>query len=484
MEKSDIKNFVIYNLPTALPFLLGFVAFSIYTNYLIPEEFGIRAIIIISILVFEIITNFGVNWIIRARFYDKQSVDDFKSQFTTILFVVISARLFFFFVLSSIPVNKLFQIFFPSWNEYYTSLFSIQLFVYLANSPNNLIASMLVMAKSSSKYSVVQLLLFFVSTISSIVLLIIFNQGLKSLFWGEFLGEFLSTILGLFLLKEYFRFKFSSQAVKDLLTIGLPALPKNIFSQFQQNINKYLVQIFLPVADLGIFYKSEFLRTGFKSAEKAYTNAFAPENIKRLQKLGHDRSIFKIQNIWMNLLAVGIALTTIFMVDIFDLFHINPAFILCAKIAPIFGSTVLLSSYEMVLANNILVAKKTYIFTLRAIITGTSNILLNIVLINLIGLLGAVIASVFTALFSLLIGIYFNNKYVRILDDINLITYFLVFISLLPLFYVFYTDLITSFVLKIIIFFVYLSILALIDIFSNNSFFVSNLRNLKKFSVS
>ncbi len=81
----NIKNFLIYNFPVWIPVFVNFLLFPLYTNYLSPSDFGFRAIILLSILILEILSNFGINWVIRARYFELENFREKKSFVSTIL---------------------------------------------------------------------------------------------------------------------------------------------------------------------------------------------------------------------------------------------------------------------------------------------------------------------------------------------------------------------------------------------------------------
>ena len=223
---------------TIIPVVLGFVLFPIFTHYLTPTEYGIRAIIFLSILIFNIISDFGTNWVIRYKFFRFDSFDSKKRYVTTLLVVSFLLKLIIVVLVYFIG-KKVFPFIFNTWTPYYDHLLHIQLLIFFLSFINNIVTPILILEKRALRYMVLSLLNYFVTIIFSLLLLIKFKLGLASLFWGEFIGRLGFVILAFVFLKNYIGVKIQRSAIIDLVKIGMPAMPKNLFAQIQLNINKY-----------------------------------------------------------------------------------------------------------------------------------------------------------------------------------------------------------------------------------------------------
>ena len=64
-----LKQLSIYNVATFVPLVVQTALLPIFTNYLTPTDYGVRAIVLLSILTFQVFSDLGTNWVIRSKYY-------------------------------------------------------------------------------------------------------------------------------------------------------------------------------------------------------------------------------------------------------------------------------------------------------------------------------------------------------------------------------------------------------------------------------
>jgi len=286
------------------------------------------------------------------------------------------------------------------------------------------------MNKYSSAWTMTNLIILFTNHGVALILLIVYDMGVHSLFYAELISYLVYTIISIYILSSYFRFSFTPRAIDDIIHIGLFAVPQNLFGLIQRNISKYMLQIFMPVNALGLYTRSEIIHIGFKSFSKSFNNAVSPKYIENKKKNGEDSSIHHTMIYWLFFLSTIQLFFILFLMDIFKLVKVNEAFWDCAIYAPILGMVIIISSYNLPYNNNILVSKKTYLYTIRAIIGGILMIILAYYLIPKIGIIGAIIPILVSSFIHMFTEYFFSEHYLNNKTVINLRIYFLVLIFL------------------------------------------------------
>ena len=165
---------------------------------------------------------------------------------------------------------------------------------------------------------------------------------------------------------------------------------------------------------------------------------------------------------WLFTLSL-IIIFPLFMVDVFKLIGITEEFMICAKYAPLYSLNVLITSYALMHGNNILISKSTYLYTIRSFISGLINIILNVTLIPNYGILGAIAASLVSALVFFIIEYYFSEKYLGFNTDVTIFPFLLLITVIIFIFYLVFNNFIVSLILKSILFFSFTTILLIID---------------------
>ena len=455
-------NFLVYNFPIWVPCVISFALLPIYTAYLTPNDYGIRAVILLAILILQLSTDFGMNWIIRAKYYSYDSGDQRNSFVSTLLLVSFSLKSFLL-ILFFFAAPYIFPLIFNSWNGTLDTLFRIQLFIFLFNFCNQIFTQVFIMDGLAKTYSLITLFSFFCNVSTSLYLLVVKNKGIFSLFYGDLIASILFLFFSFFLLRHKIVFKFQKEAVRDIIKIGIPAVPKSLFAQIQQNIDRYFLQLFLPVAELGLYSKSQFLKQGFNNTYTALSNAFSPSYLKNMSEDGKDESGRKIMVCWLFLISCMLLFFILFMPDIFKTMRVNRSFWICAKYAPLLSFQAIINSYGMLYSNNILLSRKTYLFTVRSIIAGIVNIILNLLLIPRIGVPGAILASLISHSFIIVLGYYFSERLLSYRTELNLLVYLLVLFFLFMVYASIYYNYINSVHAKISIMIIYLILLVCFD---------------------
>ena len=82
-----LKNFSIYSASVYLPAILGFLLLPVYTNFLTPEDYGVRAIVFLSMLIFDVFSDLGINWVIRAKYFQLKDKNEIASYVFTLLLI-------------------------------------------------------------------------------------------------------------------------------------------------------------------------------------------------------------------------------------------------------------------------------------------------------------------------------------------------------------------------------------------------------------
>lgn len=426
-----------------------------------------------------IITNFGVNWVIRAKYYSFSDQYDKNSYLSTIFLVVFIPRVFLLIFFNYFAID-IFPIIFKSWNILHNELFRIQLLIFLFGFSNEIFFALYVMGKKSKNYSIVYLIQYFITIFISLFYLVYIKKGIISLFYGELVGVFFFQLISFYLFRENIVFQFNRNVVKDIFKIGIPAMPKSLFENVQMNIDKYILQMYLPISELGLFSKSQFLYNGFSGLNKAFSNAYSPDYIKNITEKKTDTTTNMVMLYWLFLISSILVFSILFLMDLFSIIGVNESFWVCAKYAPFYALNVVITSYALMYGNNILISEKTYLFTLRSITCGIINIVANLLLIPRLGISGAIIATLISGFSFFIIEYYFSEKLLLFKTDVKLWIYFLIIAILFIIYLLIYFDILISPYYRVAIMASYISFLFIVDHYLFEDFLVSSILNRVK----
>ena len=146
----NVKNLLIYNSISWLPLVVGFALLPIYTNHLSPEDYGVRALVLLPIIIFDVFSSLGLNWVIRSK-YHKLGSSRGEYMFTILLYSIVF-KLLILAVLS--PFAEVFlQFILHQWDSSYIVLFNLQLVIFFMNGFVVIMTEIFVMERNAKKYA-------------------------------------------------------------------------------------------------------------------------------------------------------------------------------------------------------------------------------------------------------------------------------------------------------------------------------------------
>lgn len=380
---------------TWVPLATGFILLPVYTNYLTPEDYGTRAIVLLAFVIFDVFSNFGVSWVIRAKYHKLGGIRH-RYFFTLFCYICLLKTVI---LLLSLPFLDVYLThFFSQWNVSYIYLIHLQLAVFFINSSVVLLTEIFVMEKNATTYSFVFIFAYIVNIIVATVSLVVFDKGISSIFYGEILQGLVFSLIGFIVLRKHFSIGFVSSVFSDLVRIGLPAMPKSAFSQIQHKIDQYIMQIFLPIGLLGIYSRSQFIKSGMDGMNRNFSRAFSPSYIESIIENKNTNFTRALVSKWVLFLGLVYIFFVLFLPDIFKVMGVNAAFNSMAIIAPTLAFRSVIMSISVMYNNNFLVSEKTYVFALRTFLAAFVGAGLNYILIPSYGVNGAILSAIVSAI--------------------------------------------------------------------------------------
>ena len=413
-------------------------------------------------LLFEVFSDLGLNWVLRARFFLLKNKQEISSYISTLILVSLILRVLFSLILF-FAKDYIFPRIFDSWTLYYSDLLDIQILIFLGCFTRNAIIPILILESSTTKYLFLILTPYFFQLVTSLFFLIKIKRGLTSLLYGELVGSLLLLLLSILFLKKYITYKINFNAISDILSIGLPSVPKNIFGQIQANLNKYFIIMYMSTFDLGIFQKSDFLNGVFKGFYLSVGNTIAPNNLKKIAQNKEDYQTVPIIIQFLYILSVMITAAIFFLEDVFILMGVNPEFLICAKYAPLYGYNILITSFIIMFNHNILIAEKTNFFIFSSFIGLVTSVISNVIMIPKYGIIGGILSVILVSFMTVISSIIYSEVFLSYKTKINYGAWILTLISVLFLYILSFNSILDTVALKIITLLLYTIFLVIID---------------------
>jgi O-antigen/teichoic acid export membrane protein len=385
-----LKGSAIYGVGVILQRFMGLLLLPIFTSVVSPEDYGIVALIsLISIALSGLLT-LGTGNSMGVLYFREQDLAERPSIIWSniILMVVNCAFWYVFFFLCAPTLSAL--IF---GSDRFADLIRIAVLGSVFSSISDPLLAYLRMEEKAKFYVIITLISTFFTIGISIWLVLFENMGARGLILSTTLVHGITLLISFMFIGPKLRFSFKMKLFWPLARIGFPS----IFGLFAFLIIDYadrqMVEKILGLSSLGVYSIGYGLGMVMLVAVGAFSTAWPPFFMSYINKPKEARDVFS-HVLRYYLIGFGVLLVLFFavakpIVVVMTAPPFHEAFIVIGLVA---ASYMLKGCYLIVLPG-IYFAEKLYKQSLIEWAAAFVNIGLNILLIPLLGILGAALAT-------------------------------------------------------------------------------------------
>lgn len=398
------RNYLISSLAKAG---LAFISIPIYTRLLNTEEYGIVSIFLGLVSIMASLMAFSADRSVSRYFFDQKDELDFKrfvgtSSTLSIVFFLINAFLLFTFADEFgklVGLNKeVIYLIIPIAGINIVGLTFEQIYGPLKRSKEVAISSVL---KVSLGFAF------------SVGLIYLFNEDK---FYGQILGQILAglciTFFWIRLIKPFFKWSFDIAYIKYILTYSVPLIPYALSGVIIEQFGKIAIGNSQSISDAG-FYSLALTVASIVNIIIAVTHQawnpyyFEYMNSKNYNQL--DKDFIKIFK-----LTILVAFSVACFGNEIGLILAKREFSKSLYLVPIFTIGYVFSQLSFAYLRNFGYTKKTQYMSITILVSGVSNVLLNILLIKYFGELGAAISFVLSYVIMAVVAWSINTYFVKL----------------------------------------------------------------------
>jgi O-antigen/teichoic acid export membrane protein len=391
MLKRFGRDIAVYGGVDLLFKLAQFALLPVYTRHLSVPEFGVLALLQVSMFLVAAVANVGANYSVQ-RFYFDPSIPPSRrpvlvstglAQLSATTIIVVSAV-----ALIAYPAREILnQDFGISW---------VLLIVALATVfPDQLAGYALDTSRlqfSPLRFSIIAFVKHVVGLIIGVWLLLAEGWGLIGLFVGNLVGSSLAVPIGLWLVRQDLVGRLDLAYTKILLRFGAPFIVTAAGYWAFSSLDRWLLARFANGVEVGFFGLALKLASVIALVVTAFHQAWVPLAMRLVaEDSDHPRLISRLADVWLltlGLMALGLAL---FSADILAIVS-PPDYWPAAPVLAIGGAATAMSGTTQITSLGITVAKRTGLIATGAWLTAGVNVGANVLLIPEFGATGAAIA--------------------------------------------------------------------------------------------
>lgn len=400
-----IKSFSGYTLANILNASIPFLLFPILTSYLDLESFGILSNFNSLVSVLVPLVGINVTAIISKQYFNKDI--DLKSYISSCVktiglnFIILSLLVFLvadtITNITSIPQKYIVVV------PFYAFL-------------NNVIEILLTIIRMKDKPVLFGLFRMFRTSIElglTLLLIIFYDYSWEAQLIGMLTAGSVGAIISFYALYKYEVFgmftKFNKKYVKNYLNFGIPLIPHALSGTIILYSDKIVITNMIGIEENGLYSAAFQIGMIIALFQNSFNQAWVPWFYKQLSESFNKIKIVKITYIYCAILLGLVFVLWLFTPFIFSLLNTNykggMPFVFWIGLGFAFnGMYKMMVNYLFYLELTKQIAYTTFSIAL-------CNVVLNIVLINSMGLIGAAIASTISFGLQFLAVWYISNKY-------------------------------------------------------------------------
>lgn len=414
--KSLILRFVkISSIYGFFKFISRFGAFfiiPIYWHFLSPKDYGILALTAVLQGVLYPVINLGLHGSV-ARFYYEWTQEQRAKKIGTLWLSSILIALIFVFLIEA-TASYVFPILFK--NVSYNPFFRIVLWTILFNSFRLFPFNILRVTEKVKTFGIISFLSFLVNAGIVIFLLAVMDFKVLGVLLGGLVNGGIWAIFWIIWMSKRMKLNLDVSFIKEEVYYSLPSLPINIIDSIGKNFDRYLLEKYLGLTQLGYYSIGNRLGNYYNQVNTSLKTAWFPMTYKMLVQRKDMKKILPSLSLFYFFLLTIFALSASLLSREIIFWFGKEKFIKAYQYVPLFILVYLIMNFATAWGRGLDLAKKPQ----YALFSTISGAIVGIVLFYFLipaygtyGALGALLISSFvrTFILVLLAHIFYPRKF-------------------------------------------------------------------------
>lgn len=400
-----LKGTIAVSIANASSQVVGILLLPVFTLYLSPEEYGIISMVSLIITFFALLYNPGIMSASMRLYHSTESEVERK--------ILIGSANIFFLIIPIIPIiiclffgNEIFSFLFSDFNFYPFGLLAIILAFFI--QPSRIWSTLMTLQYKVQKTAVLTAISVIIGLLVSLVLIVVFKMGAVGRVLGMLAPAIFLFIISIKTVSKFTEGKWSLQSLKKQLLFGLPLIIGLWAYQGLNFIGKFLLENLGTLEYVGLYSLGVTLASVPTILVLGFRQLWTPMFYENMNK-GNQILISKLITYFTLTISLISLIFILFLKEVLILF-INERYHL---VIPIIGILVLSSFFNglLTISNTLLSYKNKFgRISIYAAIATVFNLILNLVLIPILGILGASIALVVSYFVFYILGVISQRK--------------------------------------------------------------------------
>jgi len=395
-EKSSLfVSTIWYTLGNVFLRAVNFLLLPLYSNLISPEDFGVYSLIVSTYTIIAVVYQGGLQSSLTKFYLEANNGTGRKNVFSTIINFVTLISLVFTFVF--ILFSKDLSYYIAGKSEYYGDFSLIFMALFFETISFYIIHLLRTqeLAKYVLRYLIISGLINFTL---NIIFVYFFKYGIRGIILSQLLSAFILTLLMTPELIRNYRFTFDKSLIRNALIFALPLILGGIFSSMVDVLDRFLINFFRNQEEIGFYSFAYRFAMVVNLFGISFRTAWLPSSINKYNDEKYRTYYGKVFNRYLLISSVILVLVSIFIDDLFrvNFMGVNlfdKKYIPGLIVIPLLMSGYIFNGVAGFFAYYPYKSGKSYHFLISDFIAFSTNLILNIVLIPISGILGAAVAT-------------------------------------------------------------------------------------------
>ncbi|HOJ17306.1 MAG: oligosaccharide flippase family protein [Ignavibacteriales bacterium] len=381
---------------------VNFLLLPLYSNLILPEDFGVYSLILSTYTIVAVIYQGGLQSSLTKFYLESGTFRERKVVFSTILnFVtILSLLLTFIFIIFSKDLSKLITgnvIYYGDFSLIFMALFFETISFYILH-----LLRTQELSRNVLKYLVISGILNFALNILFVYFL---QWGIRGIIVSQLFSSFILTLLMSPIMLGNYAFALDKSILSKSLLFAVPLIAGGIFSSLVDVLDRFLIDYFRTPEDVGYYSFAYRFAMVVNLFGISFRTAWLPKSLNNYDKENYSSYFGNVFNRYLLISSAILVLVSLFIDDLFKISFsginlFDNKYIPGLIVIPLLMGGYLLNGIAGFFAYYPYKSGKSYHFLISDGGALIINIILNILLIPIYGMLGAALATLISFLLS------------------------------------------------------------------------------------
>lgn len=384
-----IRNTSIYALGDIIPKVLGFIVLPILSDYVLPDQYGIVSYVATVNTFLAVLGLMGLNTYYLVHYYKMPDDTARKALLGNMSIFILGVNVLLSLLLFSFG-GSLFG--FAGSNVDFYPYLALGVATSFFNSFFVLPAALYRLQERPMLLTVLNIARSVVQTALTLVLVIGYHYTSLGVLWANFIAAAIFGIVFALITARHAIFKVDWPQIKHALRFALPLVPGSIAYYAITMSDRMVIDNYLDLSELGIYGMAFQLALILNIVSYGVYRALEPHFFREFGKPDFERMFKRMRNSFLVLMLFMMMGVGLFAREFFELFA-GSAYQTTYYYVPLVMVGIFASAATM-LYNTVVTARgRTKVISGITIIGGGASVGLNILLVPLMGLVGACLVS-------------------------------------------------------------------------------------------